>query len=153
MPTPEELDLQHRWFAVECNNAAWALATRDRTPEEDRELLDLAHAAEYHWRAVGTELHAMRALMLVAHAHASCGLGTTALKYAEQCTAFFTARDTEPWELAFVHMIHAQAAHAAGADALHAHRYAAAQAVIDAMSEGEDRSIVMASWVRIPEPR
>jgi len=153
MPDQDSIQLHHRWFAVECNNAAWALATRDRTPDEDRELLDLAHAAEYHWRAVGTELHAMRALMLVAHAHASCGCGSTALAYAEQCTAFFTTRETEAWEMAFVHMIHAQAAHAAGNAQVHAEKYALAQGLVQAMPEGEDRSIVMASWVRIPEPR
>lgn len=153
MPDQDSVQQHHRWFAVECNNAAWTLASRDRTPNEDRELLDLAHAAEYHWRAVGTELHAMRALMLVAHAHACCGLGATALTYAEACTAFFTARETEPWELAFVHMIHAQAAHAAGVAETHATKYALANSVVQAMPEGEDRSIVMASWVRIPEPR
>ena len=65
-PTAEELHDRHRYFAVECNNRAWDLAAKPRTAAEDDEMLNAAHAAAYHWRAVGTDLHAMRARMLLA---------------------------------------------------------------------------------------
>ena len=151
MPDQEQIKEMHQWFAVECNNTAWDLATKDRTPEEDRLLLDLAHAASYHWNEVGTELEKMRALMLVAHAHGELGLGRTALDYAQQCSAFFTSRDTEPWELAFTHMIHAQAAYAAGEMEQHTQIYHQAEKIVNAMPEGEDKRIVYATFVRIPQ--
>ena len=151
-PTKEDFDKYHKWFAVECNNRGWSLACRDRTADEDLEFRNAAHGVMLHWSAVGTELHRMRALSLLAHAHASCGLGATALPWAQQCTAYFTARETEPWELAFTHMIHAQAAHAASNAAVHSSQYALAEAIIDGMPEDENKEIVMMSWPRIPTP-
>ena len=151
MPEQEQINEMHQWFAVECNNIAWGLTTKDRTAVEDRQMLDLAHAASYHWDAVGTELHKMRALMLVAHVHAELGLGSTALAYAAECTTYFTARETDDWELAFTHMIHAQAAHASGDMKLHTKLYHKAEKIVNAMPEGEDKRIVYATWVRIPQ--
>ena len=65
---PESADLSdwHRFFAADCNNRAWALSVKERTSEEDIELLTLAHASAMHWDAVGNELNRMRAKMLLA---------------------------------------------------------------------------------------
>jgi len=152
LPTQEEQSVLHRYFGVEFNNAAWDLASRDRTADEDMKLLDLAHASKLHWDAVGTELHKIRGLSLVSHAHASVGLGDTALNMARQVTEYFAQHETEDWERAFVNMIHAQAAHAAGSTSEHAEYYAKAREIVDAMPEGEDKRIVMLTWVRIPTP-
>ena len=151
MPNPEELTQYHQYYAIECNNKAWDLAAKDRTPDEDRLLLDLAHAASYHWNEVGTDLQKMRALMLVAHAHAELGIGGTALDYAKRASAYFTSHETEPWELAFTHMIHAQAAYAAGEMDQHSEIYHVAEKIVNAMPEGEDKRIVNATFVRIPQ--
>ena len=42
---PEDVDKWHKWFAVESNNRAWRLAEQTtRTPAEDEEMLNSAHA-------------------------------------------------------------------------------------------------------------
>lgn len=61
----------HRAFAMTANDRAWTLAEQTaRTAAEDEEMLNTAHAAAYHWNAIGTELHHMRAKMLLAQVHA-----------------------------------------------------------------------------------
>ena len=66
-PSPEDLKKWHRWFAVECNNAALELAEKtSRSEAESAQLLDAAHAAAFHWNQSGTELNVARARLLLA---------------------------------------------------------------------------------------
>ena len=73
--TPELSDVQnwHKRFAVICNNRAWDLATQSRTPQQDREMLNRAHASTWHWGQIGEELNRMRVTMLLAEAHTLLG--------------------------------------------------------------------------------
>jgi hypothetical protein len=59
---PEDANPEHwqRYFAIEFNNRAWSLTTRPRSADEDREMLNTAHASALHWNAIGTELNRMR---------------------------------------------------------------------------------------------
>lgn len=151
--TDEQQLAAHRWFAAECNNRCWGLTTVERTSAQDEDMLNLAHAAAYHWSVVGDTLNHMRADQLLAHVHALLDLGDTALSYARTCHAYFTGRDDTPdWELAFTHAILAHAAHAAGDDGLHASAWADAQAAIDAIADAEDRAIVEQTFSLIPAP-
>ena len=72
-PAPDSPDQEfHRRIAMRCNNRAWALAEQpQRSPAEDREMLDSAHTSAWHWSQIGTELHRMRSTMLLTAA----GLG------------------------------------------------------------------------------
>src|SRR5512146_1896119 len=107
----DDVAVWHRRFASECNNRAWQLAeAASRTAAEDAEMLDAAHAAALHWRAVGTELHAARATMLLAQVHALLGHGALALPYARASFAFVTSHESADWEVAFAHAILANAA-------------------------------------------
>jgi len=143
----------HRFFAAGANNAAWTLAEVATGEVNQRELLDAAHAAAWHWRHVGTELNQMRALMLLAQAHAQAGLGTTALAYADEVRAYFLASPNAPdWEIAFTHVIHAHAAWAAGARELHARSYASGAQAIAAIASDEDRDIVQRVFRNVPTP-
>ena len=144
------LEEQHRRFAVEQNNRAWDLAARDRTREEDRELLDAAHASALHWSAIGTELNRMRSFMLLAHVHASLGHGQTALAYADDMHRYFLGRDTPDWETALAHIILAHAAHSAGDMETHAEALAAARQALEKIADPEDRQIVMETFERVP---
>jgi hypothetical protein len=117
-----EEDQWHRKFAMSCNNRAWELSVEDRTPAQDSELLQLAHASAWHWSRIGSELNQMRAKMLVAAVHAELGLGSSALRFAHEMRDYFSDTDTADWEIAFVHTVHAHAAFAAGAAAEHGPR-------------------------------
>jgi len=142
-PSDGERAAWHKRFAAECNNRAWDLSTAERSPADDREMLDVAHAAAWHWGKVGTELNRMRATMLLAEVHALLGMGERALAHAEE---------SPDWEIAFSHAIYAHAAHVAGRAAEHRDAYAQAEAALAAIADDEDRAIVAATFRHVPLP-
>lgn len=152
IPETSDLNDWHRYFAADCNNRAWDLAVKSRTAEEDAEMFDLAHASAFHWNAVGTELNRMRARTLLAEVHALLGMGHSALRLADETRQYFLGRDTDDWEIAYVHVIHAHAAAVAAEAALHATSYAAAAEAVAAIADEEDRRIVMQTFELVPKP-
>jgi hypothetical protein len=143
----------HKQVAMQCNNRAWALSVQTRSAAQDREMLDAAHASAYHWAQVGTELHRMRAGMLLAEVHALLGHGATALALATDMREYFVARgDTPDWELAFTHAIYAHAASAAGMHEQHRDAYRQAVVALAAIEDEEDRSIVAKTFEQVPAP-
>lgn len=142
----------HRHFAMECNNRAWALTTASRTPGENQEMLDTAHASAWHWGLIGHESNHMRAKMLLAEVHACLGNGAEAMTKAKTMHAYFLARETPDWEIAFAHAIMAHAAHAAGETDIYRESYRRAEATIEAIADAEDRSIVQQTFQQIPRP-
>ena len=152
-PKTDDLVAWHRYFAVECNNRAWALSLQSRTPAQDREMLDAAHTAAYHWDHAGTELNHALASMLLAEVHALLGHGRWALSYAEDVRNFFLNRESVDWELAFTHTIHAHAACVAGDRHQHEAAYLKAQAALAAIADSEDRAIVQQTFDQVPPPR
>ena len=147
----DELRKLHKYFAIECNNRAWRLSEAAlRSAPEDREMLDAAHAAAFHWSKVGTELHAARAGMLLGHVHALLGNADLAMRHARSSFDFLTARDDTPaWETAFAHAVLANAAAAARDRATHAEHYARARALGAALDD-DDRPYFDATFKTIP---
>ena len=71
---PFDVDKADRWFAVECNNRTWDLIEKtDRSVEEVHQMIDLAHAAAWHWSNVGSLLNQLRAQCLLATAYVAAG--------------------------------------------------------------------------------
>jgi hypothetical protein len=155
MPQPETADLSQwqRFFAMQGNNRAWKLAAAARDAAGTADMLDAAHASAWHWKAIGTEHHRMRAHMLLAEVHALLGHGATAMGYATQMHGYFLGRnDTPDWELAFTHAIHAHAAHAAGDLDAHRSSYRLAEAAVGSIKDEEDRAIVLETFRNVPRP-
>ena len=153
-PTEEEDLRWHRRFAAESNNRAWRLSEASaRSPAEDEEMLNAAHAAALHWSKVGTELNAARADMLLGHIHALLGHGDSAMRYAGSSFKYFTAHETEPWELAFAHAVLANAASVADDVDTHARHYAIAKELAGNLSNAEERRIFEATFAHVPAPR
>ena len=152
---PEDLkpDSWHRFFAIESNNLAWGLAAKpNRTHDEMVEMLDAAHAASFHWSAIGNELNIMRAKTLLAEAHSLAGSGGLAFKLAEEVRDYFLARPADDWEVALVHAIHAHASYAAGETATHSASYAEALQAVEKIADEEERRIVLETFEQVPEP-
>ena len=150
-PTQEMIDKWHRWFAVECNNRAWDLMSKsDRTPADDRDMLNMAYASAYHWSKVGTPVNGARADVTLAHAHALLGQGQFALQHARRCLAFFESNPGEDWDIAFAHAEVAHAAAVLGDAELHARHYAAASARGAAIAEDEERRVFQEEFSHIP---
>lgn len=151
-PESNELAEWERYFAMQCNNAAWTLVESDRTGPQAAEMLDAAHAAAYHWQRVGQELNGMRAKLLLAEVHALLHMGPSAWAYAQEVQAYFTGRETDDWELAFTHAIHAHAAFAAGEHEAYRSSYARAVEALDAIEDAESRAIVQRTFDQVPVP-
>jgi hypothetical protein len=142
-----------RYFAIEANNRAWELSTQARDVAADREMLNTAHAAAWHWASVGTELNHMRATMLLAEVHALLGHGATALAYAREMRDYFVgSAETPDWELAFAHAVYAHAAHAAGALSEYRAAYGVASRSLADIADEQDRAIVLDTFRLIPIP-
>jgi hypothetical protein len=110
-PTEEVIARMHRYFAIQCNNAAWDLADQvELDGDGQRELLRRAYASAYHWSHAGTALNAARAELLLAHVHTLLGHGALAKANAERAQACFESGQGEDWDLAFAFAIHARAA-------------------------------------------
>lgn len=149
----EQIADWHRWFAIECNNATWDLIeSAHRTREDDRLMLDLGHAAAYHWGQVGTALHQARAEVTLARVHALAGDPVLALAYAQRSLAFFEHSPCEAWDIVFAHGAIAHAAAAAGDAERHAAHYERAHTLASSITEPEDRAIVDADLARLPRP-
>ena len=154
-PDAGELARCHRWFAVEGNNRAWALAAqRVRTPDEELLMLTLAHTAAFHWSAAGGPLEVARADYTLAHAYALAGQGRLALRYARRALTFFEENpaEGEDWDRAFAHAELAHAAAAARDAELHAAEFAQAALLGAAIADAEDRTIFLAEFARLPKP-
>ena len=80
---PFDLEQAHRWFAVQFNNTAWDLIEANAA-DVDR-LVNLAHAACYHWAQVGTSLNHQRAEDLLTRAYVTAGRSEPALHHARRC--------------------------------------------------------------------
>lgn len=153
--TPEDASPEHwhRFFAAEANNEAWTLAEAPPSQVAALALLNAAHASAWHWQASGNVLNHKRALLLLAQAHAVAGLGSSALLYANDVRAYFLGEPSTPdWELAFAHTVHAHAAYAAGEHAQHESSYVSAERAIRALTDENDRAMVMRIFEQVPRP-
>lgn len=153
-PTPEETATWQKRLAAQANNRAWTLAeSLTRTPEEDEEMLQAAHAAMYFWKIVGDAGNRAHAAQLVAHVYALLGLPSPARHYLKQSLPYFLDRECAPWEKAFAHAVAANVAAAAGEHESHARHYREAEQWVAALTGAEDREILGATMRVIPVPK
>ena len=151
-PTDTEPQSWHRHFAIASNNRAWDLAAVERTPQEELEMINAAHASSWHCSVVGTELHVMRSKMLLARVHTLAGHGPYAFALAREVRDYFLFRESPDWELAFVHSIYAHAAQVVGDAEGHRLAYEKAVAALAAVRGEEDRALVRETLDRVLAP-
>jgi hypothetical protein len=151
---PEDEPVWRRRLGSGANNRAWSLAEKvDRSAAEDQEMLHAAHAAMHLWSTIGTALNIARGQLLLGQVHALLGDAKYANEYATAAHDYFTANDTAPGELAFVHAIRANAAHCCGNAGLHESSYRQAEALIASLSNQGEREALQATMRVIPKPR
>lgn len=123
-----------------------------RTADQDKQLLDLAHAAALDWQEAGAESNHMRATMFLAEAHCLAGSPTLALRFGKIMHDYFTRHPTDPSELALAHGILAHAAKLTADIVQHAILYQLAQDTLGQIKSSEDRDLVAATFQHIPVP-
>jgi hypothetical protein len=152
-PSPEDVALWQRRLASQANNRAWTLAEAlRRSPDEDEEMLQAAHAAMYFWKIVGKAGNHAHAALLLAHVYALLKLPSPAAHYLGKSLPYFMQDDCAPSELAFAHAVAANVALAEGnADAYREHYSKARTAAEQLVSPGE-REVFDATLRVIPAP-
>jgi hypothetical protein len=121
--TPE----QQRRLAVDLFNRAWGLMElRERTPEQDDELVHTAHASAYHWLQVGTAANRARSEWQLSRVYVVLGRAEPALHHARRCLQICEASPEalEDWDLPYAHEALARAHRLAG-DSDEAERHSA----------------------------
>ena len=152
-PSSEELARWQRRLAAQANNRAWRLSELpSRTPPEDEEMLQAAHASSYFWRLAGNAGNRAHAAQLVAHVYALLKLPNPARHYLAQSEPFFLEQDCEPWERACAFAVKASVAAAAGQSEAHASSYREAERLIALLPDPEDREVLNATLHVIPKP-
>jgi hypothetical protein len=151
-PSPEDVALWQRRLASQANNRAWTLAEAPiRSPDEDEEMLQAAHAAMYFWKIVGKAGNHAHAALLLAHVCALLKLPKPAAHYLGKSLPYFMQHDCAASELAFAHAVAANVALAEGnSDAWREH-YSKARAAAEQVSPRE-REVLDATLRVIPAP-
>ena len=148
-----ELAVWQRKVGAQANNRAWRLSElTTRSPEEDEEMLQAAHASNYLWKIVGNAGNRAHAAQVLAHVYALLNSPDAANHYFAQAETFFLERDCEPWEEACAYAVKANVAAAAGQSEVHASSYREAERRIAALPHPEERKILNATLRVVPKP-
>jgi DNA-binding transcriptional MerR regulator len=116
---------EHRRLGIDLFNKTWTLMERSgRTPEEDDELLQCAHASAYHWLQAGTIVNRVRSEWQCSRVYTVLGRAEPALWHARRCLelAESAPHELEPFDLPFAYEAMARA-HALAGDEAEAHSW------------------------------
>jgi hypothetical protein len=82
--SPEQESEFHRKTAKQCFNKTWdLLEKKNRTAEDDAQMLHLAHASRYHWGLVGTPQTVAVGEWQISRVYADLKQGEPALLFAK----------------------------------------------------------------------
>lgn len=152
-PTAEEIFSWQKRLAAQANNQAWHLSeSRSRSPAESEEMLHAAHAAMYFWSIVGNPGNRAHAAQLLAQVYALLGRGKDAAAYLATSSAHFANTDCAPWEVAISHAVAANVAASLHDRLRHEEHYEKARNLIAALSDPQDRDILLATLNVVPVP-
>jgi DNA-binding transcriptional MerR regulator len=124
-------------------NRVWELLeATDRTPADDDELVNAAHASRYLWTSIGTPRHLAIGDWQIARAYSTLGRGEPAVHHARRCLDHATQVGDEPWLLASAYEGLARAYAVAGDRAAAGEWKAKAQTQIALDADPDNREIV-----------
>lgn len=132
----------HKEFAIACNNLVWSLLQKkDRTEQENDQMIHAAHASHYHWGIVGKPINAQRGEWLISHVYAVLNRPEPALYHAKKCMALTEEHKFVDFDLAFAYEAVARA-HASAGQAAECKKYRAlAQDAGEKIKNAEDKKI------------
>lgn len=141
----------HTRLAKETFNRTWELLDkRDRSEQEDVEMVHTAHASRYHWGRVGTPVNHERGDWQISRVYAVLGRPELALEYARRCLDTCESNGIGDFDMAFAYEAMARA-HAVAGRSDEASRYMAlARNAVNAVKEEADREVVMGELRTVP---
>jgi tetratricopeptide (TPR) repeat protein len=134
----------HRKTAAAAFNRTWEyLEKKHRSPADDAEMIQLAHASRYHWGLVGTPLNQAVGDWQISRVYASLGQADLALRHAERCLS--ACRKKGLGEIVPSAYEAVARAYAVARDSKHANEYLAkAKLLLDRIPlDKEDRGIYL----------
>ncbi len=97
-------------FAVTLNNLVWSLLEKkERTTQEDEEMIHAAHASLYHWSVVGKAVNLQRGQWLVSRVYSVLNRPEPALYHAQKCMELTQAHNFVDFDLAYAYEAMARA--------------------------------------------
>ena len=149
---PFDIQRAHSWFAVELNNLAWdTLEKKNRTEEDNEQMVHAAHAACFHWLQVGTVLNHQRAQCLLATVYAKLGYAEPAVRHASKCLELSqqTGDEQEAFDLATAYGCAAQAYKCAQQSDKASHMQEKALQVASTFDAPEDKQVFDRLYLQI----
>jgi len=141
-----------RALAVRLFNEVWRLLeTEQRTPEQDDEMIHMAHASRYHWGPIGTAVNRVRGEWQCSRVYATLGRAEPARYHAKRALDICQEHGIGDFDLAFCYEALARASAIAG-DAEETARWTArAVEATEQIGDPEDRDLVRADLATITE--
>jgi hypothetical protein len=142
-----------RALASKLFNDTWTLLEKEsRTPEEDERMIHMTHASRFHWDNVGDDQNRAIGEWQCARVYSTLGHTESALYHARRCLDYAERPGSEIWLRASAHEGLARAQAVAGdLDAARDSRDRAL-ALIETVTDSEDRKIVLADIDTLPIP-
>jgi hypothetical protein len=150
-PKPDITD--ERAFASALFNQTWGLLEKEaRTPEEDERMIHMAHASRFHWDNVGDDQNRAIGEWQCSRVYATLGRAEPALFHARRCLEYASRAGIDDWAVASAHEGLARAQAVAGDFEAARDSRSRALALAEAITEPEDRKIVLGDIDTLPIP-
>jgi hypothetical protein len=134
----------HRHIAVESFNRVWELIEQpNRSPADDRTLLEAAFTSRYHWGVVGEIENQMVGDWQLARVLADLKYGEPALLYAESCLTACQAHDFGPYFLGAAYEVMARALAVIGSADQAQQNLAQAREIAQSVPDPDDRAYLL----------
>ena len=146
----------HRALGVALYNRTRALLEIEgRSPAQDDEVIDCAHASAWHWRQVGNAAnaaHAVRGHWLCSRAYAILGRGESAVHHARRAGEILAAGGDgiEDWDAAAAAEAMARALAVSGDAAGASEWKMRARGLLEGVADAEDRAVIEGDLATLP---
>ncbi|MBN2464864.1 hypothetical protein JXD38_04490 [candidate division WOR-3 bacterium] len=141
----------HKKLAIDTFNETWNyIDKKDRTPEDDAEMLHLIHASRYHWGKVGTALEFARGDQMLSKVYATLKQPELALRFAESCLALCQRNGIADFDIAFAYASMSEAHLLAGSKPEALRYYGLAEQAAEQIAKQEDRDYFLSVLHALP---
>ncbi len=147
--TDPDIDLAaaHHWFSVDCFNRAWEyINKKERTPEEDEEMIRLSLASTWHWtqRPDCTNVNLSISLWQNSRVYALAGQAENARRYGQMCLDVSQSEDLPPFYRGYAYEALARAERLGGNPQVVKALVIEARRLAEQVTDEEDRNLLQA---------
>ena len=148
MPEKPNFDenVVHRYFAADCFNKTWDLMDKkDRTPEEDEQMIRLTLASHWHWTQRQDYTATSRSIghWQTSRVYALVGQADNARRYGKLCLEASQEEGVEPFYKGYAYEALARAEAVAGNKQMAGEYVAQARKFADQVTEADDRQVLV----------